>query len=175
MSFLKSEFVEPSLQKNKNTHSDAAEWTRTEVGKSQNHMGSSEMVWNFRGEKVFKEQGWPAHAEKFKGHASLYFTSLVFQVDQRCLSLCDWFMGLPDDHIWQGGLCFMSLLYLLFSLGVLTSYLPCLSYPGCSLQPGGERKTLIWGFHGWQNCKMNQRLHRIFMKKMFPRKSLVGV
>lgn len=28
-------------------------------------------------------------AEKGKGHSSLYFTSPVFQVDQRCLSLCD--------------------------------------------------------------------------------------
>lgn len=42
----------------------------------------------------------------------------------------------------------MSLPYLLFSSGVLTSYLPCLSYPGCLVQHGGRRETLNWGFQG---------------------------
>lgn len=96
-------------------------------------------------------------------------------------------MGLPDDHIWWGGLCFMSLPHLLFSVGVLTSYLPCLSYTGCSVQHGEKGKTWIWGFQGlltilgdqiigWTMLFhfIHQRLHRIFKKKMFPRKSFMG-
>ena len=161
-----------------------------EIGKSHNHMGSSKVVWwGFREKKIFKEHGWTTGAEKFKGRSSLYFTSLAFQVDQRCLSLCDWFVGLPDDHIWWGGLYFMSLPYLLFSSGVLTSYLPCLSYPGCLVQHGGRRETLNWGFQGMLQIfgeqiirktvsfnSIHQRLQEIsHTKKMFPRKSLGGL
>lgn len=134
--------------------------------------------WNFREKKIFKEQGRTAGAEKFKGHSSLYFTSPAFQVDQRCLSLCDWFMGLPDDHIWRGGLYFMSLPYLLFSSGVLTSYLPCLSFLAARYSMGGrEKENFDLGFSGdaanlgWPYYKIvflhsiHQRLYKIFKEK----------
>ena len=95
-----------------------------ERGKSQSHTDSSEVVCSFREKSI---QGTRADCSSWKVQRSLkfIFTSWAFQVDQRCLSLCDWFLGLPDDHIRWGGLCFMSLPYLLFSWGVLSSYLLC--------------------------------------------------
>lgn len=43
--------------------------------------------------KVALKKRGATEAEKGKGHSSLYFTFPAFQVDQRCLSLCDWFCG----------------------------------------------------------------------------------
>lgn len=126
--------------------------------------------------KYSRNKGRLTPSWKVQRSLKFIFTSWAFQVDQRCLSLYDWFLGLPDDHIWWGGLClWMSLPYLLFSLGVLSSYLLCCLTPGYSEQYGEKWKFWLGNCRMLQIlrltmffCFIHQRLYNSFQKKMVP-------
>lgn len=153
-----------------------------ELGKSQNHMDSSEVVWNFREKKSI--QGTRANCSSWKVQRSLKFVFQISSLSSRSKVLVFvWLIqGAARWPHTAGGLCFMSLPYLLFSLGVLTSYLLCclILATQCSMGRKGKlwlgvcsgclqilsdqivRLTMFFSF-------IHQRLRNIFQKKMVPK------
>lgn len=112
-------------------------------------MDLSEARWKFREKGDIKGTREPLSLKREKvTQVCISHLQPFKQIKGACLCVTD-SVGLPDDHIWQAA-CFMSLSCMLFSLRVLTSYLPCLpTLLLCVAWGEMENFNLLWKF--WIN------------------------
>lgn len=107
------------------------------------------MLWNFRLKKSI--QGTRTNCSHWKVQRSFKFVFHIFSLSSRSKVLV--FVWLIHGaarwpHMAERPLFYEPAPPAVLSFGVPTSYLLCLPYPGCSVQPGEKRKTLIWSFQG---------------------------